>query len=74
MDLVNPTTKFEKTAVGDPNMRTLQKGEILQLERKGYYIVDEPYGMKGSGRPIVLFCIPDGRSKTMNKGAGSGAQ
>jgi glutamyl-tRNA synthetase len=44
-------------------MRTLQKGDVLQLERKGYYIVDEPYGAKGPGRPIVLFCIPDGRMK-----------
>lgn len=24
-------------------MRMLKKGEVLQLERKGYYIVDEPY-------------------------------
>jgi hypothetical protein len=27
---------------GDANMRTLAKGDIIQLERKGYYIVDEP--------------------------------
>lgn len=53
---------------GDPNMRTLQKGEVLQLERKGYYVVDEPYGVKGPGRPMVLFAIPDGRSKNMTKG------
>lgn len=68
MDLVNTTTRFERAALGDPNMRTLQKGEVLQLERKGYYIVDEPFGSKGVGRPMVLFCIPDGRSKNMNKG------
>ncbi|GFR43005.1 hypothetical protein Agub_g4005 [Astrephomene gubernaculifera] len=68
MDLVNNATRFEKLAIGDPNMRTLQKGDILQLERKGYYIVDEPYGVKGAGRPIVLFCIPDGRTKNMTKG------
>ncbi|KAG2484195.1 hypothetical protein HYH03_017007 [Edaphochlamys debaryana] len=61
-DLVNPTTRFEKAALGDPNMRTLQKGEVLQLERKGYFVVDEPY--RGPGRPIVLFAIPDGRAKS----------
>ena len=32
---------------GDANMRTLQKGDVLQLERKGYYIVDEPYSRPG---------------------------
>ena len=42
-------------------MRSLQKGDILQLERKGYYIVDEP-AIK-AGKPIVLFCIPDGRER-----------
>ncbi len=35
MDLVNPNTRFESPASGDANMRILQKGEVLQLERKG---------------------------------------
>ncbi|PNW76392.1 hypothetical protein CHLRE_11g467547v5 [Chlamydomonas reinhardtii] len=67
MDLVNPVTKFEKAALGDPNMRSLQKGDVIQLERKGYYIVDEPHGVKGAGKPMVLFAIPDGRTKNMTK-------
>lgn len=60
--------RFVRRLAGDPNMRTLQKGEVLQLERKGYYVVDEPYGVKGPGRPMVLFAIPDGRAKNMTKG------
>eukprot|EP00873_Tetraselmis_striata_P014875 jgi/Tetstr1/435139/TSEL_024106.t1 len=59
-DLVNPETKFETAALGDANMRTLQKGDIIQLERKGYYIVDAP--LLKPGKPIVLFSIPDGRA------------
>lgn len=31
---VNPVTKFEVAALGDSNMRTLQKGDVIQLERK----------------------------------------
>ena len=42
-------------------MRTLQKGDIIQFERKGYFIVDEP--LIKPGKPIVLFCIPDGRER-----------
>ncbi len=42
-------------------MRTLQKGDVIQLERKGYYIVDEP--LTKPGKPIVLFLIPDGRDR-----------
>jgi len=47
-------------ALGDANMRKLQKGEVLQLERKGYFIIDQPH-LKG--KPMVLFVIPDGRQK-----------
>jgi len=45
-------------------MRTLQKGDVLQLERKGYFIVDEP--LTTHGKPLVLFSIPDGRAKSLN--------
>ncbi|KAF5833287.1 tRNA synthetases class I, catalytic domain-containing protein [Dunaliella salina] len=63
MALVNPHTRFETAAQGDTNMRTLQKGDVLQLERKGYFIVDEP--LTKPGKPMVLFNIPDGRTKNM---------
>jgi hypothetical protein len=62
-ELVNPKTKFETAAVGDVNMTSLKEGDIIQLERKGYYIVDQPHS--GSDKPLVLFNIPDGRTKNM---------
>ena len=58
-DLVNPNSKKQVMAIGDSNCRNLQKGEILQLERKGYFIVDEAY--LNAKKPIVLNYIPDGR-------------
>lgn len=58
---VNPETRFETAAQGDPNMRTLQKGDVIQLERKGYYIVDVP--LLKQGKPMVLFNVPDGKTK-----------
>lgn len=48
-------------AWGDANMHELRKGEVLQLERKGYYIVDVPAAQ--DGQPAVLFSIPDGHQK-----------
>uniref|UniRef100_A0A383W857 glutamate--tRNA ligase n=1 Tax=Tetradesmus obliquus TaxID=3088 RepID=A0A383W857_TETOB len=60
--LVNPTTKFESAALGDVNMSALKKGDLLQLERKGYFICDVPYG-GSADKPAVLFSIPDGRTK-----------
>lgn len=58
---VNENTREEVDALGDPNMRLLNKGDKIQLERKGYFIVDQPYFKKDD--PIVLFNIPDGRQK-----------
>ncbi|EIE22615.1 glutamyl-tRNA synthetase, putative [Coccomyxa subellipsoidea C-169] len=60
-DLVNPNSRTECLAWGDANMGELRKGEVLQLERKGYYIVDVPAAQ--GGQPAVLFAIPDGHQK-----------
>lgn len=65
LDVVNPCTKTEIAAVGDSNMRNLQRGEILQLERKGYFICDAPY-IRPS-KPVVLYAIPDGRQQSCLK-------
>ena len=48
--------------LGDANLRKLQKGEIIQLERKGYFIIDQPF-LKA--RPMVLFAIPDGKQQAI---------
>ena len=59
-ELVTPETKFETPALGDVNVRKLPKGETIQLERRGYYIVDQPYA---EGGRAVLLAIPDGRAR-----------
>lgn len=56
---VNPVTKWEVAALGEPAMRTLAAGTIVQLERKGFYRVDVP--ALDDARPMVLFAVPDGR-------------
>ena len=60
-DFVNPTTMTTIEAMGDASMRILSKGEIIQLERKGYFIVDRPFWKEST--PMILFNIPDGRLK-----------
>ncbi|PON69554.1 Glutamyl-tRNA synthetase, archaeal/eukaryotic cytosolic [Parasponia andersonii] len=62
LDVLNPCTKKETAAIGDSNIRNLKRGEILQLERKGYFRCDVPY-VRPSKR-VVLFAIPDGRQQT----------
>ena len=58
-DFLNPCSKKETTALGDSNMRNLKQGEIIQLERRGYFRCDVPF-LRAS-KPIVLVGIPDGR-------------
>ncbi|KAF8661523.1 hypothetical protein HU200_056943 [Digitaria exilis] len=60
--ILNPCTRRETLALGDPNMRNLKQGEIIQLERKGYYRCDVPFIRPA--KPIVLFLIPDGRQQS----------
>ncbi|XP_021733478.1 glutamate--tRNA ligase, cytoplasmic-like [Chenopodium quinoa] len=59
LDVLNPVTKKETLAIGDANMRNLKHGEVIQLERKGYFRCDVPYVRHS--KPIILFAIPDGR-------------
>lgn len=58
-------------AVGDANLRSAPRGEVIQLERRGYYIVDSPFDHSKPEKPMQLFNIPDGRSKNMPGGTGA---
>ena len=67
-------------------MRLLKQGDLLQLERRGYFAVDVAYSplvaaRRAEGEPeqkLVLIAIPDGRTKQMSikgkvdKGKGKG--
>ncbi|KAF7295474.1 Glutamate-tRNA ligase [Mycena indigotica] len=65
-DFVTPETEFRIDAVADANVADLKKGDILQFERKGYYIYDgEVDGKK------EFICIPDGRAASLASKAGT---
>jgi len=57
-------TRFETAALGEPNLRALNKGDIVQLNRRGFAIVDRIY--QDSNKPLVMFMIPDGKEKSMS--------
>ena len=67
-DFINPNTLALTDARGDAGLRSLVKDEIIQLERRGYYRVDRPY--LSPDKPLILFMVPDGRSKAMSGKAG----
>ncbi len=53
---------LQSAALGDPCLRTVQSGEVIQLERKGFFRCDKAYG-GSADKPCVLFAIPDGKVK-----------
>jgi len=59
MDFVNPCSLTDSPAVGEPAMKSLKKGDKLQLERGGYYIVDQV-------DPLILIEIPSGKAKKVS--------
>ncbi|KZV87376.1 glutamate-tRNA ligase [Exidia glandulosa HHB12029] len=68
-DFVTPTTEFVVDALTDANVTALKKGDIMQFERKGYYIYD---GERDGARDFI--CIPDGRAASIaSKWVTSGA-
>jgi len=62
---MNENLAIQTLALGDPNLRLLEKGQKLQLERTGYFICDVPY--LGPGSRLILIEIPDGRVKDVYK-------
>jgi len=63
-DFVNPDTLATSEAIGDDGLKSLGVGDVIQLERRGYFRVDSPY--IGPSRPLVLHTIPDGKAKSMS--------
>lgn len=55
---INPVTELRTRAWGEPASAALAQGDIIQLERKGFYKVDAP---PSADKPAVLLFIPDGK-------------
>jgi len=60
-------TRDEVPMLGDPELKKCKKGDIIQLQRRGFFKVDVAYappsGYTNVPSPIVLFSIPDGHTK-----------
>ncbi|XP_058813875.1 bifunctional glutamate/proline--tRNA ligase [Topomyia yanbarensis] len=60
-------TRIEVQMLGDPELKKLQKGDIIQLQRRGFFKVDQAFKpaseFSSAETPVVLFSIPDGHAK-----------
>jgi len=64
--LVNHNSRIEYTAIAEGSLRTIQRGASIQLERRGYFFVDQAATGQDNKNTIKLNFIPDGKSKNMS--------
>lgn len=61
--------------LGDPELKKCKAGDIIQLQRRGFYKVDIPYSprsqLTGVESPIRLLSIPDGHQVKEQVAAGA---
>ena len=59
--------------VGEVALKRVKAGEIIQLQRKGFFRCDVPYNkistLSNREQPLILFHIPDGHSTITLPGA-----
>jgi glutamyl-tRNA synthetase len=67
-DFVTPVSEFKEFALADANVLELKPGDIIQFERKGYYIYDNE-----TNELREFFKIPDGRAAGIASKAGTPA-
>ena len=60
-DFINPVSEFREQALADSNVKTLKVGDVIQFERKGFYILDKISGV-GS---LDFVLIPDGKASSI---------
>lgn len=61
-NFLTPVTEFKNEAVSDANLKDLTQGDIIQFERKGYYILDK---IDEEARHYKFVNIPDGRQASL---------
>jgi glutamyl-tRNA synthetase len=67
-DFVTPVTEFREEALADPNVRDVKKGDIIQFERKAFFVFDGEVDGK-----LEFIKIPDGKAASLASKAGVAA-
>jgi hypothetical protein len=62
-DVVNKESKFETSVLTEVCLSEIKQGEVIQLERRGYFYVDKIADENG---PVNLHFLPDGKTKNIS--------
>jgi glutamyl-tRNA synthetase len=71
-DILNTKSVSIEKAVGDSNLKLLKNGDIIQLEREGYFICDKPSTAEDPA--VHLIYIPDGKIESVSLRNTSGTE
>jgi len=63
-DYATPDSRVSTRALCEPAARSISGNDVIQLERRGYFRCDSAF--VDEARPLVLFNIPDGKTKAMS--------
>ncbi|KAH0558106.1 bifunctional glutamate/proline--tRNA ligase isoform X1 [Cotesia glomerata] len=67
-DFITKDTRKEVKMLGESELKNVKQGQIVQLQRKGFFRCDVPYGpmsdLTSRERPLILFYIPDGHTNS----------
>ncbi|XP_033359359.1 bifunctional glutamate/proline--tRNA ligase isoform X2 [Bombus vosnesenskii] len=70
-DFIAKNTRTEIQMLGEVALKHVEKGEIIQLQRKGFFRCDVSYApvspFSSREQPLILFQIPDGHTTNITK-------
>ena len=66
LDFLNERSVATTTMMGNAAMVGLAHGEIVQIERRGFYRVDAPATQAEDDRELALVLVPDGKLSAMS--------
>ena len=63
-DFINKNSQAKSVMIAEPALRSVQQGTVIQIERRGYFRIDESCASKDG--VMNMFLIPDGKQKAMS--------
>ncbi|XP_048270036.1 bifunctional glutamate/proline--tRNA ligase isoform X2 [Bombus terrestris] len=76
-DFIAKNTRTEIQMLGEVALKHVEKGEIIQLQRKGFFRCDVSYApvspFSSREQPLILFHIPDGHTTNITKSIPTGS-
>lgn len=70
-NFIKADNKKEEVMLGDPELVGLKKGDIIQVQRRGFFICDR---VANASEPLVLIFIPDGKETAPTANAADGGK